>query len=216
MPRRGTRSAALAHFFDGADAAQGIDEDLLAGTLAAVNGIAVRLFRFGQGNLLDGPSGLFDSRCLFAVRRIFLGLGLEFADDLFSFDAKAALEVDGIAAAGIDDVLPLGRDLVFFPAQVVFQFPCLFQAIGQFCLFVNFLAWALNRSGRLHIHVLGLAAQFLGLFEDSLRHAQAFTDAEGVGTAGRTDAQLIRRLQRFHIEFDVAVFNARRIVGVIF
>lgn len=36
-----------------------------------------------------------------------------------------------------------------------------------------------------------------------------------MGAAGRTDAQFIRRLQRFHIKFDVAVFDARRIIGIV-
>ena len=36
-----------------------------------------------------------------------------------------------------------------------------------------------------------------------------------MGTAGRANAQLVRRLQRFHIELDVAVFDARRIIGIV-
>ena len=80
-------------------------------------GVAVRLFRFGQGNLLDRPTSLLNGPRLFAIGQGLFGLSLEFTDNLFGFDAEVALEVDGIAAAGVDDILPLRRDLVLFFAQ---------------------------------------------------------------------------------------------------
>ncbi len=178
----------------------------------------MRFFRFGQGNLLDCPTSLLNGPRLFAIGQGLFGLSLEFTDNLFGFDAETAFKVDGITAAGIDDILPLGRDLVLFPTQVVFQFPGFLQAIRQFYLFfIQLLSLGIELGQDFfHIHVLGLAAQFLGLFENRFRHAKPFADAEGMRAAGRADAQFIRRLQGFRIEFDVAVFNTRRIIGVVF
>ena len=206
-----------ADVFDRADAVQVVDEDLLADfQFRQVDRVALGLFRFRQGNLLDSPAGLVDGLGLFPVRPL-LGLGLQFADNLFGFDAEVALEVDGIAAAGVDDILPLRRDLVLFFAQIIFQFPGFAQAVFQFRLFFVHLFGLCIELGQdfFHIHVLSLAAQVFGFFQDIPGHTQAFADAESVGTAGRADAQLVRRLQRFHIELDVAVFDARRIIGIV-
>ena len=107
--------------------------------------------------------------------------------------------------------------LSFFFAQIIFQFPGFAQAVFQFRLFFVHLFGLCIELGQdfFHIHVLSLAAQVFGFFQDIPGHTQAFADAESVGTAGRADAQLVRRLQRFHIELDVAVFDARRIIGIV-